>query len=155
MHYPNNIVLIFQLIPDLREYKEAYIDFQLAWLSGSYTNIDSEEAMRWEYEGKYFQDRLLELDTDYTLAREAIYRQYQADLEKIQNTKRPIESRGVPAHVHTNQELSWVANQQVRRREQYEADLELLEKQYISLKQQCVAKLDQIKASKEKLPQIN
>jgi hypothetical protein len=150
MRYPSSVLVRFQLVADPIEFKEGYIDLILNWLSGGHASIGSEEELRCDYELQYFQRRLLELDTEATLVRQAYYRLYQADLDRLQEKSGSIDTKGIPAHIQQEREVSWLANQQVRRREQYETDLEMVNQEYEMLKQQCIGEIDRAKIQREK-----
>jgi hypothetical protein len=151
MRYPSNVIVRFQLVPDPIEFKEAYIDLILNWLSGGHASVGSEEELCCNYELQYFQRRLLELDTEATSIRQAYYRIYQEDLDRLREKCGSIDTKGIPAHIQAEREVSWLAERQFRRREQYEADLEMVNQEYEMLKQQCIGEIDRLKSQRENM----
>jgi hypothetical protein len=139
----------FDLIPDRREFRQAFIDLYLDWLSGAHANISSENELNRRYQLQYYQQRMFGLEAEYYSWQETYTNRYKADVQSLQQEADYGNPQGIPEWLQNSNRIAILAERQVRLRESHEGDLAALERNYLLAKEKCSAEIERLKVEKE------
>jgi hypothetical protein len=146
---PENQKTRFDLIPDRREFCQAFIDVYLDWLSGSHANISSESELNRQYQLDYYQKRMFELEAEFNTWQDTYKNRYKADVQSLQQQTDSSNPKGIPERLQNSNRITILAKQQVDLRESHEGDLAALERDYLLAKEKCSAEIERLKVEKE------
>jgi hypothetical protein len=133
-----------KLIPDAREYREAYIDRYMAWIMANdpHSPFKSETMLKANYDIEIFSQRISDLDLEYHHYRQQRCQRYRTDLQAMDTQKLDLNLIGIPDHAANQLIESARASKKAEITTNYEEDLAALDLEYAIIKRQCESCID-------------
>jgi hypothetical protein len=133
-----------KLIPDPREYQEAFIDRYIAWIltNDPHHPFKSETMLKANYDIEIFSQRISELDLEYHHYRQKRCRRYRIDLKAIDTDELDLNLIGIPNHAAHELIEAARAEKRAEITTNYEEDLAALDREYAIIKQQCESRIN-------------
>ncbi len=138
-----------KLIPDIREYREEFIDRYIAWIMTNDPDhpFKSETMLRANYDIEIFSQRIADLDLEYHHYRQQRCGQYRIDLKAIGTDKLDLNLTGIPDGRSKHLIENVRADKKTEITINYEEDLAALDREYAIIKQQCESRISTARES--------
>lgn len=132
-----------KLIPDVREYREEFIDRYIAWIMTNDPDhpFKSETMLRANYDIEIFSQRIADLDLEYHHYRQQRCGRYRIDLKAMGTDKLDLNLTGIPDGRSKQLIEDARADKKAEIITNYEEDLAALDRQYAIIKQQCESRI--------------
>lgn len=133
-----------KLIPDPREYQEAFIDRYIAWIltNDPHHPFKSETMLKANYDIEIFSQRIADLDLEYHHYRQKRCGRYRIDLKAMGTDKLDLNLTGIPDGRAKQLIEDARSDKKVEITTNYEEDLAALDREYAIIKQQCESRVN-------------